>query len=89
VPSTGTVNAIYRLGDQLYARLPRLQAWAGDLDSDAAVAAWEGALQAPAWTGAPEWVHCDLLRPNLLVRTGGCARSSTSAAPGSVIQPPT
>lgn len=70
MPSTGTVNAIYRLGDQLYARLPRLQAWAGDLDSDAAVAAWEGALQAPAWTGAPEWVHCDLLRPNLLVRDG-------------------
>ena len=23
VPSTGTVNAIYRLGDELYVRLPR------------------------------------------------------------------
>jgi aminoglycoside phosphotransferase (APT) family kinase protein len=28
VQSTGTVNAIYRLGDRLYARLPRLQDWA-------------------------------------------------------------
>jgi aminoglycoside phosphotransferase (APT) family kinase protein len=28
VQSTGTVNAIYRLGDHLYARLPRLPSWA-------------------------------------------------------------
>ena len=27
VQSTGTVNAIYRLGDHLYARLPRLPSW--------------------------------------------------------------
>jgi aminoglycoside phosphotransferase (APT) family kinase protein len=40
------------------------------IDSDAAVAAWERALRAPAWTGAPVWVHGDLLRPNLLVRDG-------------------
>ena len=26
--STGTVNAIYRLGDDLYARLPRMARWA-------------------------------------------------------------
>ena len=26
--STGTVNAIYRLGDRLYVRLPRLARWA-------------------------------------------------------------
>jgi aminoglycoside phosphotransferase (APT) family kinase protein len=172
VPSTGTVNAIYRLGDRLCARLPRVRTWARDLDkewrwlprlaprlslrvpepvargrptdsypfswaiygwidgqqyadalvddegraagelaqfvrelrridpagaprggrrplreldtatrsaiesargvidSDAATAAWERALQAPAWTGAPVWIHCDLLRPNLLVRDG-------------------
>ena len=31
VPSTGTVNAIYRLGDQLCVRLPRVQHWAQDL----------------------------------------------------------
>ncbi len=32
--STGTVNAIYRLGDDLYARLPRVQSWAGDLEKE-------------------------------------------------------
>ena len=31
VPSTGTVNTIYRLGDSLCVRLPRVEAWAGDL----------------------------------------------------------
>ena len=173
VASTGTVNAIYRLGDHLYARLPRVQSWAKDLDkewhwlprlaphlslqvpvpvakgrahsgypfawaiyrwidgqpyaddlvhderqaakdlaqfvgqlrgidpvvgaprggrrpladldtdtreaiksgrglidSDAATTAWERALEAPAWTGQPVWIHTDLLRPNLLVNGG-------------------
>jgi aminoglycoside phosphotransferase (APT) family kinase protein len=172
VRSTGTVNAIYRLGDRLYARLPRVRRWVGDLatewrwlsvlgprlslevpepvargrpgssypfgwaiyrwidgrpyadelvddegqaaralarfvaelrrvdpagapragraplpeldadtraaiasardvlDGDAATAAWERALQAPAWSGPPVWIHSDLLRPNLLVRGG-------------------
>jgi aminoglycoside phosphotransferase (APT) family kinase protein len=32
--STGTVNAIYRLGDRLCARLPRVQAWADDLNKE-------------------------------------------------------
>ena len=34
VQSTGTVNAIYRLGDDLCARLPRIQRWAGDLERE-------------------------------------------------------
>lgn len=34
VESTGTVNAIYRLGDRLCARLPRVEAWAGDLEKE-------------------------------------------------------
>jgi aminoglycoside phosphotransferase (APT) family kinase protein len=34
VASTGTVNAIYRLGDHLCARLPRVQSWAKDLDKE-------------------------------------------------------
>src|SRR5215210_1665827 len=34
VQSTATVNAIYRLGDHLYARLPRVQEWAKDLDKE-------------------------------------------------------
>ncbi|MDQ3696153.1 MAG: aminoglycoside phosphotransferase family protein [Chloroflexota bacterium] len=42
----------------------------GIIDSDAAIAAWERALDAPAWNGAPVWIHADLLRPNLLVHGG-------------------
>jgi aminoglycoside phosphotransferase (APT) family kinase protein len=42
----------------------------GAIDGAAAVAAWERALEAPAWDGAPVWIHADLLRPNLLVRDG-------------------
>lgn len=34
VRSTGTVNAIYRIGDDLFARLPRVQAWAQDLEKE-------------------------------------------------------
>ena len=173
VRSTGTVNAIYRIGDELYARLPRLASWAadldteqlwlprlapalslpvpvpvgqgrptaefplrwavyrwidgqpyadglvtdeeraarelaafvtslravppaagaprggrrplaeldartradigaarGDIDADAALAAWDLARTAPAFAGRPVWVHADLLRPNLLVAGG-------------------
>ena len=44
---------------------------AGDqIDAAAAAAAWQGALDSPAWEGSPVWIHTDLLRPNLLV-TGG------------------
>lgn len=34
VRSTGTVNAIYRLGDDLYARLPRVRTHVRDLDNE-------------------------------------------------------
>ena len=34
VRSTGTVNAIYRLGEDLYVRLPRTAAWARDIDHE-------------------------------------------------------
>lgn len=34
VRSPGTVNAIYRLGDELCARLPRLEAWAESMDNE-------------------------------------------------------
>ena len=40
------------------------------LDSDAATAAWEAALQAPAWHGPPVWVHGDLQSGNLLAVQG-------------------
>ena len=172
VRSTGTVNAIFRIGDDLYARLPRMETWAEDLrrewrwlpqlsphlslpvpvpvslgwpddtypffwaiyawiagrpyaddlvhdeqvaaedlarfvlelrrvdpagapragrrplreldavtrdairsargliDGEAALDAWDRALEAPAWAGTPVWIHTDLLRPNVLVRDG-------------------
>lgn len=34
VRSTGTVNAIYRLGDDLYTRLPRMQQWTASLEKE-------------------------------------------------------
>ena len=40
------------------------------IDSEAAAAAWDRALEAPPWTGTPVWIHTDLLRPNVLVRDG-------------------
>ena len=40
------------------------------IDRDAATAAWERALRAPAWHGTPVWIHTDLLRSNLLVAGG-------------------
>jgi aminoglycoside phosphotransferase (APT) family kinase protein len=42
----------------------------GDIDSAAALAAWDLALHAPVWDGTPVWIHADLLRPNMLVRDG-------------------
>jgi aminoglycoside phosphotransferase (APT) family kinase protein len=42
----------------------------GVIDGDAAAAAWERSLEAPAWEGTPVWIHTDLLRPNLLVGGG-------------------
>ncbi|MGY2892652.1 aminoglycoside phosphotransferase family protein [Deinococcus sp. UYEF24] len=40
------------------------------LDGKAALSAWETALAAPEWTGAPVWVHGDLLPGNLLFQSG-------------------
>jgi len=40
------------------------------LDGDAATAAWQAALQAPAWHGLPIWIHGDLQSGNLLAVHG-------------------
>ena len=40
------------------------------IDAEAAIAAWEDALEAPPWAGDDLWIHGDLLRPNLLVEAG-------------------
>jgi aminoglycoside phosphotransferase (APT) family kinase protein len=47
-----------------------LVALRGQIDTDAATTAWEQALEAPAWSSGPVWVHGDLLPGNLLVRVG-------------------
>jgi aminoglycoside phosphotransferase (APT) family kinase protein len=39
-------------------------------DADAATAAWEDALAAAPWTGAPCWVHSDLMPSDLLLTRG-------------------
>jgi aminoglycoside phosphotransferase (APT) family kinase protein len=46
---------------------------AGTIDAARALAVWEEALGADAWTGPPVWVHGDLLPGNVLVRDGTLA----------------
>jgi aminoglycoside phosphotransferase (APT) family kinase protein len=50
-----------------------LAALGAPFELGAVEAAWERALDAPAWDGVPTWIHADLLRPNLLVRAGRLA----------------
>jgi aminoglycoside phosphotransferase (APT) family kinase protein len=40
------------------------------VDPAAATAAWESALTAPAWDGAPVWIHGDLIGGNVLATRG-------------------
>jgi aminoglycoside phosphotransferase (APT) family kinase protein len=47
-----------------------LVALRGTIDTDAATGAWKDALEAPPWSGAPVWVHGDLLPGNLLLHGG-------------------
>jgi aminoglycoside phosphotransferase (APT) family kinase protein len=42
----------------------------GVIDTAAATGAWEAALNAPVWHGAPVWVHGDLAPGNLLLQDG-------------------
>jgi aminoglycoside phosphotransferase (APT) family kinase protein len=41
-----------------------------EIDTDAAAAAWEEALDAPEWPGHPVWIHGDLLPGNFILRGG-------------------
>jgi aminoglycoside phosphotransferase (APT) family kinase protein len=47
-----------------------LRATGDIIDLEAALAAWGDALKTPAWRGQAVWIHADLLRPNLLTRSG-------------------
>jgi aminoglycoside phosphotransferase (APT) family kinase protein len=44
-----------------------------NVDARAVTAAWEAALAAPEWSGAPVWLHGDLQAGNLLAREGRLA----------------
>ena len=46
---------------------------AGDANADAAREIWEKAVAAPAWHGAPTWLHGDLHPANVVVREGTLA----------------
>jgi aminoglycoside phosphotransferase (APT) family kinase protein len=47
-----------------------LAALDGMIDVDAATVAWNTALETPAWSGPPVWIHGDLLPGNLLLQGG-------------------
>ncbi|MAT95662.1 MAG: phosphotransferase [Anaerolineaceae bacterium] len=47
-----------------------IAALAGMIDTEAATAAWEAALELPAWAGPPVWLHGDLQSGNLLAVEG-------------------
>jgi aminoglycoside phosphotransferase (APT) family kinase protein len=61
-------------GEPLAARDARTRAaitsLAGILDTAAVSAAWDAALQEPAWPGPPVWLHGDLQSGNLLAVAG-------------------
>lgn len=42
----------------------------GEVDAEAATAAWEAALRVPEWQRAPVWIHGDLIPGNILVDGG-------------------
>lgn len=74
-PAAGEHN--FRRGVPLAARdvevraaLAALRALPGLIDTDAATAAWDEALETPAWGGPPVWLHGDLQPGNLLARDG-------------------
>lgn len=59
VPSVGTVNAVYRLGDELCVRLPLLPQWAASLERELAWLPWLAArlpvpVPEPVAVGAPD-----------------------------------
>lgn len=56
-----------RRDDATRAAIPQL---ADMLDTGALMSVWELALRAPAWNGAPVWIHGDLHPGNILVRKG-------------------
>jgi len=63
-PESARGSSLERWDPPVRAALPQL---AEEIDAAAALAAWEQALAAPGWHGAPVWVHGDLMPANLLL----------------------
>jgi aminoglycoside phosphotransferase (APT) family kinase protein len=40
------------------------------MDASAALDVWDDAVESPVWAGDAVWIHADLLRPNVLTRSG-------------------
>jgi aminoglycoside phosphotransferase (APT) family kinase protein len=40
------------------------------IDAGAALDVWDDAVESPVWAGDAVWIHADLLRPNVLIRSG-------------------
>ncbi len=64
-PEAGRGSSLARFDEATRAALAGLE---GELDTRAALAAWERTLEVPEWTGPPVWVHGDLMPGNLLVQ---------------------
>jgi aminoglycoside phosphotransferase (APT) family kinase protein len=64
-PRTGR-RPLIELDEKTRAVIESLQA----VETEEVMTAWETSLRAPEWDGHPEWIHCDLLPPNLLVEGG-------------------
>jgi aminoglycoside phosphotransferase (APT) family kinase protein len=66
-PFTGRGGPLARRDRSVRAAITEL---VGMVDTEAATAAWEDAIRAPAWSSAPVWVHGDLHPGNLLMHQG-------------------
>jgi aminoglycoside phosphotransferase (APT) family kinase protein len=64
-PLTARGSSLARWDEPTRVALAQLE---GAIDTDAATAAWDRALAAPPWTGAPVWLHGDLMPANLIVQ---------------------
>ena len=66
-PASGRGVPLSQRDEPVRAALAELD---GEIDVAEATSAWETALRAPQWPGAPMWLHGDLLPGNLLLRDG-------------------
>lgn len=69
-PASGRAESLAAREVRVLDAIGKLRA---EIDVGAVMAVWRAALQAPAWAGAPVWIHADLHVGNLLARDGRLA----------------